>query len=751
MIIRNVRAENILKYAHLELNRLPAPGLIAISGRNESGKSTIGETVCFALFGRTFSLRPEELGKLIRWGETRCLVALDFSAADGCEYRVERSLDEAGNQGATLTRIGQDDAQARGPEAVTAEIVRLAGFGYNEFIESFYLAQREMVAPHAHSAAIKAMAGLTPLEQVHAQISDEVKTLTDNMISAERDLAEVNDRLGELNFNPEQLGGLWTDLSNTGKQQREKSIRARRLRHVSEQCHESVKTLNAASAPILKASANTSYQGWRAHSERLEAAVETIDQNCAQQDAAFKAAESTTRLKDFSQHLKSQLDRFGQLKERAADYRGNLVNLLGDSSESNRQTGKETSLPAQKADFTRRAERAKKSRRITRGFLSLFFILTLALFALWVLLFQAPDNPVSTSLTGWLNLNFPAWRSYRMPLLWTAIGAAAIFVLLFIRGIVLSSRLHSYEKESTNLERRIEATREEAAALEQLEIMPLPDAVALLKNAKDEELAAQAEDYENDASTTLLKHESLNDYRRLLTQLTARSENDAEAVRADIANKVAELEREVRTADGAVTKFHQDIPVEQERRRKAERLQGLTQGLQSRIDEVRHKIEVRNLGRDLLEDGIQHVSRRFNHEVRNLVGKTLPLLTSNRYEHLQIDEALRVRVFSGEKHDFLDLDEISSGTQRQIMLAVRLALAQQLVHNAVDGKQFIFLDEPFAFFDEQRMRDSLAVLPTLSGEITQTFIVAQEFSGDAQLDLHIPCDHDQADLRVGAA
>ncbi len=750
MIIRNVRAENFLKYGHLELNGLPAPGLVGISGRNESGKSTIGETVCFALFGRTFSLRPEELGKLIRWGETRCLVTLDFSVADGREYRVERSLDEAGNQGATLMHIGQDGAQTRGPEAVTAEIVRLAGFSYNEFIESFYLAQREMVAPHAHSAAIKAMAGLTPLEQVHEQLGEEVKTLTDNMISSERDLTEVNDRLGELNFNPGRLGELWTDLSSVGKQHRDKSIRARRLRHVSKQCRESVEALNAAAAPILKASANTSYQSWRAHSKHLQAAVESIDQNCAQQDAASKAAESVARLKDFSQHLESQLDRFAQLKEEAADYRARLANLLGESFESKRQTGEEPSLQAQKADLARRAQRTKKNRKFTRGFLSFFFVLTLALLALWGLLFQAPDNSMSTSLTGWLNSNFPVWRSYRMPLLWTAIGAAAIFVLLFIRGIVLSSRLHSYEKASTKLERRIEATREEAAAFEQLEIMPLPDAVALLKNVTDEQLAAQAADYENDASTTLLKYESLNDYRRLLTQLTARSENGVEAVRADIANEVAVLERDVRTADSAVAKLHQDIPVEQERRRKAEHLQGLMQGLENRIDELRRKIEVRNLGRELLEDGIQHVSGRFNHEVRNLVGKTLPLLTSNRYEHLQIDETLRVRVFSGEKHDFLDIDEISSGTQRQIMLAVRLALAQQLVHNAVYGKQFIFLDEPFAFFDEQRMRDSLAVLPTLSGDVIQTFIVVQEFPDDAQLDLHIRCDHDQTDLRVGA-
>ncbi|MDQ3796396.1 MAG: ATPase, partial [Pseudomonadota bacterium] len=115
------------------------------------------------------------------------------------------------------------------------------------------------------------------------------------------------------------------------------------------------------------------------------------------------------------------------------------------------------------------------------------------------------------------------------------------------------------------------------------------------------------------------------------------------------------------------------------------------------------------------------------------------------------DEALRVRVFSGQKHDFLNLDEISSGTQRQIMLAVRLALAQALVNTAVHGNQFIFLDEPFAFFDEQRMRDALKVLPTLSDNIIQIWVIAQEFPEDAHFNLHIRCEHEMTNMKIDAA
>ena len=60
MIITHLEATNLLKYESLSLT-IPESGMIAISGPNESGKSTIGEAICFALFGRTFRLMMNTL------------------------------------------------------------------------------------------------------------------------------------------------------------------------------------------------------------------------------------------------------------------------------------------------------------------------------------------------------------------------------------------------------------------------------------------------------------------------------------------------------------------------------------------------------------------------------------------------------------------------------------------------------------------------------------------------------------------
>jgi exonuclease SbcC len=53
----------------------------------------------------------------------------------------------------------------------------------------------------------------------------------------------------------------------------------------------------------------------------------------------------------------------------------------------------------------------------------------------------------------------------------------------------------------------------------------------------------------------------------------------------------------------------------------------------------------------------------------------------------------------------------------------------------------VFLDEPFAFFDEARTRRALAELPALSTDLQQIFIVAQAFPRElaGSFALHLEC------------
>jgi exonuclease SbcC len=170
----------------------------------------------------------------------------------------------------------------------------------------------------------------------------------------------------------------------------------------------------------------------------------------------------------------------------------------------------------------------------------------------------------------------------------------------------------------------------------------------------------------------------------------------------------------------------------------------------ARRAEVEQKITERMRGVELLGGAIEHLAGHFNRDVKELVGRLLPLFTDGRYQHLQIDEGLKVRVFSNEKRDFMDLDEVSSGTQRQVMLALRLALSQKLLSRTVKGRQFAFLDEPFAFFDDERTCSALQALTKLGDDMSQVWIVAQGFPSDCEVrfDTHVHCDRSSDTLEV---
>ncbi|HEY5734501.1 MAG TPA: AAA family ATPase, partial [Gammaproteobacteria bacterium] len=180
MIIQNVRAQNVLKYAHLVLNDLPDKGLIAISGRNESGKTAVVETICFALFGRTFSVPEDRLQKIIRWNETSCQVELQFVSNEQV-YRIERSLDYKGTHAAQMFKDGEDEPFVTGPHSVEEAVYEACGFDFQQYLDALYLAQREISTPHSQSDTIKAIAGATDLEEVLKDLENDVESERDRI------------------------------------------------------------------------------------------------------------------------------------------------------------------------------------------------------------------------------------------------------------------------------------------------------------------------------------------------------------------------------------------------------------------------------------------------------------------------------------------------------------------------------------------------------------------------------------------
>lgn len=622
MIIDRIRAQNVLKYAELTIE-LEARKLIAISGQNESGKSSIGETVCFALFGRTFSIRPEEIEKVVRWGENHCHVELEFSVEDR-RYVLTRFLDRDGNHSAKLVRADRpDEPVARGVQQVADALLGILGYDFDEFVESFYLAQREITTPHPHSQAVKIMAGVAPLEQVVRDLEDEI--------------VEREDLLGEMRAECESVD---QDLRGLGIQQGA-------LKRLEQQRRQTAEQLDQVNALI------------------------------------------------------------GEVNHGLDTFSGNTVLI----------------------------ERARGARARARILRAVVLLLAVATGALWALLAHAPDLPQAASARDLLADYLPDQAPLRVDWIgYVAAGLGVLFVLLWLRVAGLRRRMARLREESRQLGVVLGRSREldiedvesepgiegggdgdaDAQAGDQAPPRPAPDAYETLRDQLDAGTATTA---------------MVADYcQRELGWLNYVAER--------LASQQAELD--------------EDIDDEQGRLQEADNLAEVLVGLTEKRSEVEERIRHRQRGLELLDGAIGHLSNLFNRDVKGLVARLLPLFTDGRYEHLQLDDDLKVRVFSVDKRGFMDLDEVSSGTQRQIMLALRLALSKKLLSRTVKGRQFAFLDEPFAFFDEERTRRALHALTDLGDNISQVFIVAQDFPANCSVafDAKVFCERAADTLSV---
>ncbi|MEJ2692551.1 MAG: ATPase, partial [Candidatus Thiodiazotropha sp.] len=347
---------------------------------------------------------------------------------------------------------------------------------------------------------------------------------------------------------------------------------------------------------------------------------------------------------------------------------------------------------------------------------------------------------LSVRLSASLSSGLAFWRPGMVPwLLYTAVIFAFLCLFLIFRRNLLGNQV-----------KRMEGVAQDLSAI--LDDLPEVDDVS---PGSDDTLSGEVAEVAAEVDTTgagqeIAELEAVDRAARgRLSQRITDWQASAQEVRDGVGGEQNQLRQELEAIGRRKVELDQAMAVEQARLEQAEQLNKIADDLQEKISAREQHIETCILAEQLIEGASREVSHRFNRKLRGLVSKTLPLFTENRYEHLQIEDDLSVRAFSSEKRDFMDLDEISSGTQRQIMLAVRLALSQELVARVVKQRQFLFLDEPFAFFDEKRTRSALTVLPTLSEELNQIWIIGQAFADDLHFDLHIQCERGRNAILLG--
>ena len=737
MIITSVHAKNVLRYAELKLTNLPRRGVIGISGSNESGKTTIAEILCLALFGRTFSHAEDDFQKNIKWGEFNASVSVGFLAKDKHSYLITRSFDVDGNNLAQLRREGEAEPFVRGAAAVNENVAQLCGFSYQRFIDSFYLAQRNIASPSMLLQTAKALAGIETFEQVAAECESDIQTFQEELAPLQRDIAEARRQRTELNIQADALSNLKTErnahtaaIAERKKENTARGLTLDRLRAATAQIAEQVEK-------TTQANLDTSLEQWLHYADRIDAATKAVD-------AASEGAESgagprlTGALRSWSEDLRGRLQAFTPVRTATAAYRHGLAWLIGQAERPAEADARARSLPDQRALLLSQGEglRGKRSGPISGFFVTLLLML-MSWTALWFLN-HMPDH----ALGQWLSTDLQLQGIYNTVLFLVAALSSGLSLVLLVLVFVLTERIMTARQEAARLQADQEEINAQLHRLDDLPQQSLVTEVAVLDACDDGQLKEALTRFAGGPGAALLEAEALAAFLAPLEAAGLTCQEDADVITRRITEEIQSGEASLAAAHQDLERLDQAITEEERRLNKAAQLDLEIVTLEKDIEAKTRSIEVRRVAQNLLAGSHRRLLSRFNLEMRHVVSKIMPKLTEGRYETMQIDNDLNVRVWSSEKGHFVELNEISGGTYNQVMLAIRLALSQALISASLCGVESLILDEPFAFFDAQRTRKTLKILPQVSPEIEQMWIIAQQFDDDSPFTLHLNCSRD---------
>lgn len=158
MMVQALQAQNFRQFLHLNIQLIPASGVLLVVGGNQTGKSAIGEAITFALFGLTDRISTKTLHQLVRWGHEEAIVQLAFQINDKT-LLIERTISAAGHMSVVLWDRATGQVIADAAHRVQAVLQNLLGYGYKVFSQTFYWSQQLTEAPNADLEAIQAMAG----------------------------------------------------------------------------------------------------------------------------------------------------------------------------------------------------------------------------------------------------------------------------------------------------------------------------------------------------------------------------------------------------------------------------------------------------------------------------------------------------------------------------------------------------------------------------------------------------------------
>ncbi len=727
MLIRSIRAENFMRFSRLQLENLPLQGVIGIEGPNESGKTTIGEALLFAFFGKTRKSLELAAARLIRWESDYLSVEVEFTVPGSGDFLIYREIDKYGTNFVKIIDSKTRRELAAGNINVTELLNKLLRYDFHDFHQSFYLDQyQEILGGDSQERFLDRMVGLAQIQEAANNLGKEIEQLEREYAHYQKDVQRNLQQIGKYEKSILKLGELKESIRRLALEmnsvEKKKAAADRDLETLKRIAEDHAKMAGA-----LDEAANQPIAGLR---DQLRSLVENYHFFDKAQGLERDFLE---RNRDAIQAQKGSLEAMEAMAEEFLNLRGHYQDLVEELAQRTAAGYAQSWVGEQKLLETE-LRQVRRSRKRASWLHRLGFVLAAALLGLWGLLFSG--SPVAQKLLESIESMNLARNHALLGLSISGSVALLASLFFFFRGRSLGGRARRVAEELGRLEQRILAAEEERKQLSgALAVSEKGDIASFIKTAENvNDLVRQKHLQEfRQRFQKLYQPEGEKEYRKGLREMV-RSERD---LRAQALKEIQRQELLLQEIQGEIKRLRSDLDRSENEIRDCESqsskkdvLLGKNEDLELRSREIFNDIECRRVAIDLLRETAASIRNWIGPALSRFVRGVLPRLTRNRYREVKLDQDFALKLFTSDKSDFLELAELSGGTLEALRLALRLAYSQTFISARTRQPQFIFLDEPFKMIDAERTYDILSALRDLSPDIQQFFVVQPNFTSE---------------------
>jgi len=700
----------------------PEEGRIGIFGRNESGKSTLLESIEYALYGLKMGRAPGVTREdVVTWGELKANLSIDFTSGEN-RYFLERTIGAKGEHSVKFYLLlnGQKELITSSVRRAEEEIERITGMDRDTFTKLVFIKQKDLDALKKLSKAnreqlVNKVMGMEIFDNTVNRIAEDLREIKGNKTEKDIEFESVNK-------NKETYEESIEKKKRFGKENEkiQRELRTKKMKLDGEEIL--LKKYEWLSKKIASENLLKEMRGSLKTDEKTQEELKDLKKQIKVHIEMLK------KFKPNVDHLKEISDRYRSLEEDAKRLEGEIKNREKERSE---EVSKSKLSLDEIEDLTLDLPK-RKTRQLM--YFVLFLIMGLVLLIL--------DFFHSTLLIGIaILLVLISVLSFRKYYRLDQISGQYLKIQTIMRDIkIKENELEKVKIDFLSLEREegfesfVEVEKEMQRVLSEVKSQTGTESIEgleeVLKNNRERVSDLEKEKLDDKIRSTKRK---MSETETGLKKLEDSEPKGAEKIKYTeerydkVKNEVDKLQKEYyeikKTYDENKGKIEELINSINSLRPDYNRFPTLN----DEIRELENEIGVR-------ERAVQEINET-SKELRNkvlplagfIVNRILPTITDGRYSDFEITEDLRFKVHSMEAGTYKEREVFSGGTQDQFLIALRLAFTESILDSRVKADYYsLLMDECISSSDEVRKQGIFEVLELMKKTFRQIFIIAHE-------------------------